>query len=87
MRRDGIEYVSCCDCENILESVLDPYIVGLLEANKAEYDLMYKCTYPENQKDRIFRRVVLQNGSLKADTIQDLTTIANYNSKQRTISM
>lgn len=43
---DGIEFVSCCDCENMLESVLDPYMVGLFDANKQDYDLMYKCTYP-----------------------------------------
>ena len=81
---DKIEYVCCADCENMLEMVVDPYMIGLLDVNKEDYDLMYKCTYAENQKDKIFRRVVVQNGYPKADAIQDLTTIANYNSKKRT---
>ena len=44
---------------------------------------MYKCTYPENQKDRTFRRVVMQNNVPKADSIQNLSSFINYNSKFR----
>lgn len=44
---------------------------------------MYKCTYPEDQRERIFRRVVLQNGIPKADTLQALNSYMNYNHKYR----
>ena len=80
---DKVEYISCVDCENILEMVIDPYVLGLLDTNKNDYDLMYKCTYPEDQREKIFRRVVLQNGVAKADTLQALNSFINYNHKYR----
>jgi len=64
--------------------VVDPYVLGLLDSRKKEYDLMYKCTYPENQKDRTFRRVIVQNGVPKADSVQNLSSFINYDSKYRT---
>ena len=63
--------------------VVDPYLVGLLHSQKQHYDLMYKCTYPENQKDRTFRRVLLQNGTPKADSVQNLTALIAYDSRHR----
>jgi UDP-N-acetylglucosamine pyrophosphorylase len=45
MKMEGIKYVVSVDCENILEMVLDPYLIGLLDKNQ-DYDLMYKCTHP-----------------------------------------
>lgn len=63
--------------------VIDPYVLGLLDSKKSEFDLMYKCTYPENQKDRTFRRVVMQNGVPKTDSVQNLSSFINYNSKYR----
>ncbi len=44
---------------------------------------MYKCTYPSDQREKIFRRVVLHNGVPKADTLQALGTYINYNHKNR----
>ena len=70
------------DCENILEQVIDPYVLGALSINRNEVDLMYKCTYPEDQREKIFRRVVLKNKVPKADTLQALNTPMN-NSKHR----
>ena len=70
------------DCENILEQVIDPYVLGVLSINRNEFDLMYKCTYPEDQREKIFRRVVLKNNVPKADTLQALNTPIN-NSKHR----
>ena len=29
----------------MLEMVVDPYMIGLFDVNKEDYDLMYKCTY------------------------------------------
>lgn len=83
LKMDKVEYISCVDCENILEMVIDPYVLGLLYTNKNDYDLMYKCTYPEDQREKIFRRVVLQNGVAKADTLQALNSFINYNHKYR----
>ena len=70
----------------MLESVIDPYLVGLFDVNKDDYDLMYKCTYPENQSERIFKRVVLQNGVPKADIIPNLTSFSNNYNKQTNIN-
>jgi hypothetical protein len=87
LQGEKIEYVCCCNCENMLEMVIDPYLVGLFDVNKNDYDLMYKCTYPENQNDRTFKRVVWQNGIPKADTIPNLSTIENNYNKQSTINL
>ena len=46
LKADKIEYAACCDCENILETVIDPYVLGLLDYEKEECDLMYKCAFP-----------------------------------------
>jgi UDP-N-acetylglucosamine pyrophosphorylase len=83
LRLDKVDYVCCVDCENILEVVVDTYMLGLLESRREECDLMYKCTYTDNQRDNIFKRVVLQNGVPKADTIQAMACYTNYNSKYR----
>lgn len=50
LKLDKVEFVSCVDCENILEQVIDPYVVGVLSINRNLFDLMYKCTYPEDQR-------------------------------------
>ena len=63
--------------------VIDPYTVGLLDKHKNEYELMYKCTYSENQREKIFRRIVLQNNAPKADTITGLFSYMNYGNKNR----
>lgn len=63
--------------------VIDPYVVGLLDSNKDGLDLMYKCTYPEDQRETIFRRVALHNNEPKADTLNALNSYINYNNKNR----
>jgi hypothetical protein len=34
LKQDMIEYVACCDCENMLETIIDPYVLGLLDASR-----------------------------------------------------
>lgn len=83
LKMDQVEYVCCADCENMLEMVVDPYLVGLLHTNHTNYDLLYKCTYPENQRDRIFRRIVQHNKVPKADTKDGLGVYLNYHNHHR----
>jgi hypothetical protein len=71
----------------MLETVIDPYLVGLFDVNKDDYDLMYKCTYPENQNERIFKRIILDKGVPKADTIPNLTNYASSYNKHSSENM
>jgi len=63
--------------------VIDPYVLGLLDSQKDECDLMYKCTFPENLKDRTFRKVIVVNGVPKADNVQMISSLINYNSPHK----
>lgn len=81
LKKDGVELVACADSENVLEMVVDPFLVGL--AAEGPHEVVYKVAYPFEMKDKLFRRVVLQNGVPRADTLSTLNSFVNYNHKYR----
>ena len=56
LEKKGIEYVCCMGVENILEKVIDPYMLGMAETEG--YGGVYKCTYPENENENLSRIVL-----------------------------
>lgn len=48
MSKSGIEYVQVVGIENILASVADPYMIGVL-ASQPIASVVFKCTYPDNE--------------------------------------
>jgi hypothetical protein len=34
MKMENLKYVVSVDCENILEELMDPYLIGLLDKNE-----------------------------------------------------
>jgi hypothetical protein len=81
MKREGVQFVCCFECENLMEMVVDPFLVGLLAESR--HELAYKCAYPADQREKSFRRMVLQNGVPRADTLLTLNSFINYNHKYR----
>jgi hypothetical protein len=61
--------------------VVDPFLLGL--AAEGGQDVVYKCAYPLDPKEKLLRRVVVQNGVPRADTQQTLNSFINYNHKYR----
>ncbi len=80
LKREGVEYVCCVESDNLLEMVVDPFLVGLAAEGE---EVVYKCSYPLDMKDKLLRRVVVQNGVVRADTPQTLNSFINYNHRYR----
>lgn len=81
LKREGVQFVACAESDNLLEMVVDPFLVGL--AAEGGQEVVYKCTRPLDQKEKVSRRVVIQNGAPRADTPQTLNSFINYNHKYR----
>ena len=80
LKREGVQYVSCAESDNLLEMVVDPFMVGLAADQQ---EVVYKCSYPSDPKDKLQRRVVVQNGVVRADNPQILSSFINYNHRYR----
>jgi hypothetical protein len=80
LKREGVKYVSCAESDNLLEMVVDPFMVGLAAEGE---EVVYKCSYHSDLKDKLQRRVVVQNGVVRADTPQTLSSFINYNHRYR----